>query len=349
MCGGWQTAGGVNSNPVADAEQALEQYWRFEVDVRNSLSGRLTQGTSTNNGSSGGTFRNTGGVRVAERRLRLIMGLPVNSLRLIRPASYPPAAPVSFDWDLCSSEAVVHRAELRRQRWVVKQRELELLASRNFLSPRLDVVGRYRWRGFGNDLLSQSDARFDNAFSNLAEGDNQEWQLGLELDMPLGFRRAHAGVRNAELRLARSKAILTEQERAVLFGLSNAVGEVRRAYDVLVAQWNRKGAAEKQVKTLKSLWVDAAAEIDVVLEAERRAVESTIGFHQATIEYALALKNVHFEKGTLLEFNGIALAESASDPGAYAAAACRKTSRPLNYICRDITVSRGDAPVSTVQ
>lgn len=335
---------------VADTSQALEQYWRFESDVRNAFNGRLSEGTSTNNGSSGGTFRTfSGGVRVAERRLRLIMGLPVNSYQLIRPASYPPAAPVKFDWSLCATEAVAQRPEIRRQRWVVKQRELELLASRNFLSPRLDVVGRYRWRGFGNDLLSQSDARFDNAYSNLASGDFQEWQVGVELEMPIGFRKAHTGVRNSELLLARERAILTEQERTVLYGLSNSFGEVQRAYEVLEAQWNRKAAAERQAESLFALWDQGTSDFDVVLEAQRRVTESTISFHQASVEYALALKNVHFEKGTLLEFNNVQLAESASDPAAYASMNRRKESKSLNYVSRDLTISRGPAPAGALE
>ena len=34
------------------------------------------------------------------------------------------------------------------------ERELELLAARNFVAPQLDAVGLYRWRGFGKHLLN---------------------------------------------------------------------------------------------------------------------------------------------------------------------------------------------------
>ena len=37
--------------------EAREQYFRFEEDVQNALAGRLIEGTQTNNGSSGGSFR----------------------------------------------------------------------------------------------------------------------------------------------------------------------------------------------------------------------------------------------------------------------------------------------------
>jgi len=60
----------------------------------------------------------------------------------------------------------------------------------------LNGVGRYRWRGFGDTLFPDKDPplpRFDNAYEDLTSGDFQEWQLGFELNMPIGFRAAHRG------------------------------------------------------------------------------------------------------------------------------------------------------------
>ncbi|MEQ8209093.1 MAG: TolC family protein [Lacipirellulaceae bacterium] len=331
----------------SEVDQALEQYWRFESAVIDAYNGTLVDRTSTNNGSSAGSFRNPGGVRVAERRLRLIMGMPVNSTQLIKPVTTPPDAPVQFDWASCAAEALAHRTELRRQRWRVKQRELELIASKNFLTPRLDLVGRYRWRGFGKDLISQSNATgaptYASAWGALADGKNDEWRLGVELDVPLGFRRGHAAVRNAELQLVRETTLLKEQERNVLFGLSNAFGEVERAFLILQAQDNRLRAAKDQVTTfLKE--VERGNEVtDILLEAQRQLVDSRIRYQQARVEYALAIKNVHFEKGTVLEFNDVRLAESASPKAAYQEARLRRKRRTdvLDYVSRAFVVSGG--------
>ena len=115
--------------------------YRFQEEVENALAGRLLDGTRDNNGSGGGTFRGGGGVQVAERRLRLLMGLPPSDGRLIRPADEPILAPVAFDWHEITARRSPRRAELRRQRWVIRRRELELIASRNYLLPRLDAIG----------------------------------------------------------------------------------------------------------------------------------------------------------------------------------------------------------------
>ena len=161
---------------------------------------------------------------MAERRLRLLLGVPISDGRLIRPADEPPLAKVIFDWEEVTSEALVRRAELRRQKWVLKRRELELTAARNYLLPQLDAVGLYRWRGMGDTLIADADAaldRFDEAYDNLLNGYYQEWQVGMEFSMPLGFRRGHTAVRNAQLQLARAG----DSRRA---GARGAVGTVQR-------------------------------------------------------------------------------------------------------------------------
>jgi hypothetical protein len=42
---------------------------------------------------------------------------------------------VVFDWNEITVEAINRRAELRRQKWMIRRRELELVAARNFVRP----------------------------------------------------------------------------------------------------------------------------------------------------------------------------------------------------------------------
>ena len=100
--------------------QAREQYFRFQEDVQNALAGRPGEATHTYNGTAPGVFRAIPGVQVAERRLRMLMGVPISDGELLRPSDEPSLAPVRFDWTLVSIDALTRRAELRRQRWVVK-------------------------------------------------------------------------------------------------------------------------------------------------------------------------------------------------------------------------------------
>ena len=176
---------------ASNEAQAEEQLLRFQSDVVNALNGRPVEGTRLYNGSAGGTFRSTGGVRIAERKLRLLIGLPINDGRLLETTDSPSVAPIIFDWDAAIAEAIQRREELRQQRWVIKQRELELIANRNFLMPQLDVIGTYRYRGFGDRLLGEAAGSPPQSFF---DGELQEWALGFEYNLPVGFRRAHAAV-----------------------------------------------------------------------------------------------------------------------------------------------------------
>lgn len=317
--------------------QAREQYFRFQEEVENALSGRLIDGTRTGNGSGGGTFRANGGVHVAERRLRMLMGLPPSDGRLLRPADEPINATVSFDWTEITRESVMRRAELRRQRFEIRRRELEWIASKNFLLPRFDAVGRYRWRGFGQGLLDSdgNNPRFDNAYEDLTGGDFQEWQVGLELSVPIGYRRGHAAARNAKLQLARERAILQEQEHQVLHEVASAVADMKRAYVVSQTSFNRLDAARVQLDAIKAEFEAEKAPLDLLLDAQRRLAEADSQHHRSLAEYAVAVKNVHFAKGSLLAYDGVYLSEGGWPQMAYQDAAernqLRGQRRPLNY------------------
>jgi hypothetical protein len=91
------------------------------------------------------------------------------------------------------------------------------------------------------------------------------------------------------------------------------------------------------------------APLDLLLEAQRRRAESAVDYTLNRARYAVATKNVHFVKGTLLDYDGVYLAEGPWPGEAYQDAAKREASRgkpwPLNYASsRAPVVSRGAFP-----
>jgi len=336
----------------ADQEaQAREQYFRLNADVQTALAGRPIEKSNYT------TFLGAGGVYTNERRLRRAMGIPSNDGMLLRPVTEPLHAKIEFDWSTSVNEALVRRVELRQQGWRIRKRELELIAARNTLMPRLDAVARQRFRGLGHDLLdtTRSSYAYETAYQNLTGGDFQEWDLGVELSMPLGFREAHAAVRNAQLRLARERIILAEQQQEIITDLSNAVAETHRSYAVAQTNYNRRLAAFQQLQALEAIFENAdEAErprlLDLLLDAQQRLADADSRYHRSLTEHAYAVKNVHLEKGSLLEANQVYLAEGAWPSKAYYDAARRAAlTRPsplLNYAIRrrSPTVSRSPFP-----
>ena len=262
--------------------------------------GRPGDGTSSNNGSTPGTFRPVSGLKVAERRLRFLVGLELTDDTPIRPIDEPVVVPTTYDRDSCLDIAFANRSELKRQLEQLRQIELQMLASKNALLPQLDFIGRYRFRGFGSDLIGDSSIPNDSAFADLTDADHQEWQVGMELNIPLGFRREFAAIRNIEQRMLREKGILNEQKRQISADIGNALDNVKRAYLFHVLQHNRLIGALDQLQAVTITNEQKKAPLNLVLEAQRRVLDAQTELYRAKVEFALAKRNVEFEKGTLL-------------------------------------------------
>lgn len=316
--------GGVGGEAEAEG-QAREQFFLFRSQVEDALSRLYT----------------------VESRLRYMMGLASADGRLIRPADDPTTAKVRFDWVDVHNEALVRSVELRRQKWLIKRREMELIAARNFLLPRLDGVARYRWVGFGNDLIGQgNEPPFDNAFRTLFDGDFQEWQLGAQLQFTIGFRQAMSGVRNAQLQLARERAVLQEQELELVHALADSMREIDRAYTLSQTNFNRRKASQDQVNAVQAAYDTNRVTLDLLLDAQRRLAVSESAYYRSLVDYSLGIMRLHQRKGSLLEYNGVYLAEGPWPAKAYFDARKRARERDgglyINYgYTRPQVFSRG--------
>lgn len=295
------------ANRRGGAAEALarEQYFRFKSEYQDAVAGKLVQRTQANNATSGGTFSGVGGVLATERTLRLLVGLPISDGLLLRPIDEPITAPLIFDTDSLSVEAIRMRAELQQQRLVVKKREMELLAAKNFLLPTLDLVSTYRVRGLDANLAGPT-----SAFSELGDMDFQEYEASLEFKMPVGFRQAHAAVQNAKLQIARDKSVLREQERQIMHDLLSTVAESDRAFALAETSLNRYLAAKDALDSLEAnREAGLPISLEQLLDSQRRLSESQTRYYLAVTEYMIAIKNVQFETGTLLENTQILIAQ----------------------------------------
>ena len=87
--------------------------------------------------------------------------------------------------------------------------------------------------------------------------------------------------------------------------------------------------------------------LDLLLDSQRRLADAQSRHFRSMAEYAVAIKNVHYAKGTLLEYDGVFLSEGGWPRQAYRDAARRENlrgkRRPLNYSSAHAPrVSRGE-------
>ena len=262
----------------------------------------------------------------AESTMRYIMGLTVSDGRLIRPIDDPITAPISLDWKNIMCEALFRSPELRKQKWVVKQRELELKGSKNFMLPQLDLTGNHSiGSSAGADkLLGERDSAY-----GLLTGSG--WSLGLDMTIPLGWRRELAGVRNAELNLTKAIAILREQELELTHQLTDSVREINSAYQQMQTTLAIYRAATAEVNAVNNAYEAQKATLDLVLQAQRRQAEAETGYFSSLVDYNLGIMTLHYRKGSLLEYNNVCLAEGEWPAKAYFDAKRRARERAAGH------------------
>jgi hypothetical protein len=267
--------------------QARAFFYQFSAQVNDALSGPA-------------------GLYASEQSLRYMIGFTATDGRLIRPSTDPLQALVMFDWQSALNDAINNRVEIRRQRWTIKRRELELIAARLNRRARLDALSQYRIRGAGDHLTGN-----DEMFDSLGSFNFQEWRSGLEWSFPVGLRQASTAMRAAQLNLSRDMALLEEQQLRISHNLSNAARQIARSYEQLQINYNRVEADRAQVEVLEARFKSGRDNIRFLLQAQQQLAQSNSALFRALVDYNLAVRDFHREKGSLLTYNQVSLTEDA--------------------------------------
>ncbi|QDT13271.1 TolC family protein [Stieleria marina] len=294
----WQT---VLAKGKADLEggeankeaQARAKYYSYRREVQIALGG--------DSGRSG--------MYGAERQLRQLIGLPAVDGQLLQPTDKPVSAKYVFNYDHLVTRAMSGRTELRRQNTKIRQQQLRLIAAKNFLLPQMDLIGRYRLRGFGDDLAG-TGPRFNSAYDDFASLDHQEWEFGVEMGVTAGRRQAHAAVRNAKLQLSREQVIYCEQQRMVRHEMSEAFAEVSSAYHAMQSSTEQASASQERLKASEALFGADKIQIEFLLDAQEELLRAELQLASDQARYSLSLVEINNTSGTLLRDIGVNIAQS---------------------------------------
>jgi outer membrane protein TolC len=238
------------------------------------------------------------GVYTAELTLRRLIGVNEQPLLLL-PVTPPPSAPFVYDPQFCIAHAMARRPELQQQRMLLRQEELKLLAAKNFLLPQLDLINRYRLRGFGDDLWG-GGPRFSSAWQDASSMDHQEWEFGLETTRPVGLRQARQAVHAAQLGLTRAKAILREQQTTIALSVQEAIFRASSQYQSLILAEAVLEASGQRLAATRAQFASDRVPLDRVREAQEAWQNAAEQFEQARIDYARSIRNVPFQSGKYL-------------------------------------------------
>jgi len=286
-----KAAQGLEGGQIDKESQARQKYYRYQRAVIASLGG--------GDGEAG--------LYESERRLRHLMGLPLCDSLLLRPSDSIPVAPVNYDWQSLVATSMLDRVELRRQNVKIHQQQMKLIASKNFLLPQLDVIGRYRIRGFGDDLAGDGP-RFASSYDDFFSLDHQEFEFGVEWGAIVGRRQALAAVRNASLQLSRERAVLVEQQRELTAQLGEAISRANSAYYALQAGQEELAAAESRMRATWVLFNVDKSDLFMLLDARESLLEVSERNVADQVLYTLSLVDIAYQSGRLLRDAGVSVA-----------------------------------------
>jgi outer membrane protein TolC len=273
---------------VQDVAQSRQQYEQFRAQRLQAL----------------------GAVLDDERSLRALIGLPMEDGTRLIPLDKPTLTPYQPDWNTALNEALALRPELLLARQDVKFRQLDLINQKNLLLPDLRFTSTYNINSLGTHLDGgPSDP--NNAFANLARDEFNDWSFGLRLDMQLGFRDAHSAVRSARLNLARSYAVLQDQESKAVQALALEYTGLIQNYEIIRADRAQREAAAIQLGARFKEFLAGRGTLDFLLEAQRIWSQALADEYTAIVAYNVSLVRLEFAKGTILTHDNVVISEGA--------------------------------------
>jgi outer membrane protein TolC len=274
--------------------QARARYYNFRRQVQIALGGQNGQG----------------GLYVAERRLRQLVGVQIVDGELLRPIDQPVDVRFVFDYDKLISRAMVDRSEIRQQGLRIEQQRLRLIAAKNFMLPQLDLIGRYRLRGFGDDLTG-SGPRFSSAAQDFWSFDHQEWEFGVEMGVVHGRRQARAAISNATLQLNRERAILAEQQRSLRHEVSDAYAEVSSSFAAMESSLEQVEASRERLESSAALYRADKIQLEFLLDAQSELLTAEQQLATDQSRYAVSLIAINATTGSLLTDLGVLIQKTS--------------------------------------
>jgi outer membrane protein TolC len=256
------------------------------------------------------------GMLEAERQLRFTIGLPPEDGCRLVPLDEPTLAPYRPDWCTALNEALANRPELIELRQELKSLHLQVKRAKNLTLPDLRVIAQYDINGVGNQLDGNTSVDVGsgiieprNALRSLASNHFNDWTLGLRLDVPIGFRDAHAQVRRAELALAQRLLVLHDQEAQTAFTLEQSFRTLVLAQERLKVLAASRELAQHQYTARIGELREGVANFLQLLDAQRALVLSQIEERLSITQYNVALADFERQKGTLLAHDNVTISD----------------------------------------
>jgi outer membrane protein TolC len=242
-----------------------------------------------------------------ERQLRSMLGMQGDDGTRLVPSDQPTLAPFQPDWNRAQDEALASKPELAMARQEVKAAQLNLTLQKNSLLPDVRFAATYDINSIGTRLDGADPTQ--NAFRTLPDNHFNNWSAQVRMNMPIGWRNAHANVRVAQLALARAYETLADNERKTISFLTGQYRKIPVNYELIRVQRAAREAFADQLRVQYDKYIAGTITPDSLLEAQRFWANSLSQEYLAIRDYNNALAAFEFAKGGGLTRNNIVISE----------------------------------------
>jgi hypothetical protein len=258
----------------------------------------------------------------AERQLRRLLNLPIEDGTRLVPITPPTVAEFRPEWKSSLKDALTLRPELQLARDNLRYHQYLLSIQKNNMKPDLRAYFRVEPFGDGNTLtgngtvLDGSNTLVPtNALKSLATQHLLDYQIGLNLQIPLGYRAEMAAVRAARLELTQAYLVLRDQEERATSFLGTQFEELAYWwFAITVHRAERLGYYESlrtRIALIKAGKQGQDYSDPSFLDAQRRYAAALVKEYDAIAQYNISLARLEYAKGTVLRYNNIHIAEGA--------------------------------------
>ncbi|MDT0634577.1 TolC family protein [Spectribacter hydrogenoxidans] len=188
--------------------------------------------------------------------------------------------------------ALARRPEINEARLLLARNELQVVATRNGLLPRLDLFVTLGQTGFSDS--------FGEAYSQVDSGDTYDLSAALEFEYPLGNRAAEAEDLRARREVAQAEASLANLGRLISAEVRNAVIEARRAAAQIDATAATLALQEETLEAEQARFEVGRSTSLLVAQAQRDLLAAQLDRADAFLAYRQALIDLYRLDGSLL-------------------------------------------------
>ena len=239
-----------------------------------------------------------GNLLTREAALRNILGLAPNDPARLIPVTQPTELRVEPKWDEIVRLGQQRRPELIELNLIIEADQQSLVVANNQAMPQLDAATSYQWNGLEGKTPSGTSI-------STGAGELANWSMGVNFSVPLGLRQGRAGLRRAELILARDRANLEQGLHAMAHDLAAVVRTIDQNYEQYRAfKETREAARENLEQQLAEFRAGRTIYLNV-LQAISDWGNSITAEALSLTRYNTDLANLRRSTGTILETHAI--------------------------------------------